>query len=177
MAKEELDCSFCGKKKADTNLLIAGIDAHICDRCIQQANGIVLEEAKQDNDSGLTTDVILKKPQEIKAFLDDYIIGQEQTKKVMSVAVYNHYKRLQAASDKVDIELGKSNILLIGPTGSGKTLLAETLARMLDVPFTIADATTLTEAGYVGEDVENIIQKLLQKKQATQCFPTLVCCL
>ena len=92
MAKEELDCSFCGKKKADTNLLIAGIDAHICDRCIQQANGIVLEEAKQDNDSGLTTDVILKKPQEIKAFLDDYIIGQEQTKKVMSVAVYNHYK-------------------------------------------------------------------------------------
>ena len=162
MAKEELDCSFCGKKKADTNLLIAGIDAHICDRCIQQANGIVLEEAKQDNDSGLTTDVILKKPQEIKAFLDDYIIGQEQTKKVMSVAVYNHYKRLLQTSNEDAIEIQKSNIIMVGQTGTGKTLMAKTIAKMLNVPLAIVDATVLTEAGYVGEDVESMLTRLLQ---------------
>ncbi|MDA9874930.1 ATP-dependent Clp protease ATP-binding subunit ClpX [Flavobacteriaceae bacterium] len=162
MAKEELDCSFCGKKKADTNLLIAGIDAHICDRCIQQANGIVLEEAKQDNDSGLTTEVILKKPQEIKAFLDDYIIGQEQTKKVMSVAVYNHYKRLLQPSNEDAIEIQKSNIIMVGQTGTGKTLMAKTIAKMLNVPLAIVDATVLTEAGYVGEDVESMLTRLLQ---------------
>ena len=162
MAKEELDCSFCGKKKADTNLLIAGIDAHICDRCIQQANGIVLEEAKQDNDNGLSSDVILKKPQEIKAFLDDYIIGQEQTKKVMSVAVYNHYKRLLQPPNEDAIEIQKSNIIMVGQTGTGKTLMAKTIAKMLNVPLAIVDATVLTEAGYVGEDVESMLTRLLQ---------------
>ena len=162
MAKEELDCSFCGKKKADTNLLIAGIDAHICDRCIQQANGIVLEEAKQDNDNGLSSDVILKKPQEIKSFLDDYIIGQEQTKKVMSVAVYNHYKRLLQPPNEDAIEIQKSNIIMVGQTGTGKTLMAKTIAKMLNVPLAIVDATVLTEAGYVGEDVESMLTRLLQ---------------
>ena len=162
MAKEELDCSFCGKKKADTNLLIAGIDAHICDRCIEQANGIVLEEAKQDKGSALTSDVMLKKPQEIKAFLDDYIIGQEQTKKVMSVAVYNHYKRLLQPPNEDDIEIQKSNIIMVGQTGTGKTLIAKTIAKMLNVPLAIVDATVLTEAGYVGEDVESMLTRLLQ---------------
>ena len=162
MAKEELDCSFCGKKKADTNLLIAGIDAHICDRCIEQANGIVLEETKQDNGSGLTSDVMLKKPQEIKAFLDSYIIGQEQTKKVMSVAVYNHYKRLLQPPTEDDIEIQKSNIIMVGQTGTGKTLMAKTIAKMLNVPLAIVDATVLTEAGYVGEDVESMLTRLLQ---------------
>ena len=162
MAKEELDCSFCGKKKADTNLLIAGIDAHICDRCIEQANGIVLEEAKQDKGSGLTSDVMLKKPQEIKAFLDSYIIGQEQTKKVMSVAVYNHYKRLLQPPTEDDIEIQKSNIIMVGQTGTGKTLMAKTIAKMLNVPLAIVDATVLTEAGYVGEDVESMLTRLLQ---------------
>jgi ATP-dependent Clp protease ATP-binding subunit ClpX len=162
MAKEELDCSFCGKKKADTNLLIAGIDAHICDRCIEQANGIVLEEAKQDKGNALTADVMLKKPQEIKAFLDDYIIGQEQTKKVMSVAVYNHYKRLLQPPNEDDIEIQKSNIIMVGQTGTGKTLMAKTIAKMLNVPLAIVDATVLTEAGYVGEDVESMLTRLLQ---------------
>jgi ATP-dependent Clp protease ATP-binding subunit ClpX len=162
MAKEELDCSFCGKKKADTNLLIAGIDAHICDRCIEQANGIVIEEAKQDNSTGLTSDVMLKKPQEIKAFLDDYIIGQDQTKKVMSVAVYNHYKRLLQPPNDDDIEIQKSNIIMVGQTGTGKTLMAKTIAKMLNVPLAIVDATVLTEAGYVGEDVESMLTRLLQ---------------
>ncbi len=162
MAKEELDCSFCGKKKADTNLLIAGIDAHICDRCIEQANGIVLEEAKQDKGSGLTSDVMLKKPQEIKAFLDSYIIGQEQTKKVMSVAVYNHYKRLLQPPTEDDIEIQKSNIIMVGQTGTGKTLMSKTIAKMLNVPLAIVDATVLTEAGYVGEDVESMLTRLLQ---------------
>jgi ATP-dependent Clp protease ATP-binding subunit ClpX len=162
MAKEELDCSFCGKKKADTNLLIAGIDAHICDRCIEQANGIVLEEAKQDKGNALTSDVMLKKPQEIKAFLDDYIIGQEQTKKVMSVAVYNHYKRLLQPPNEDDIEIQKSNIIMVGQTGTGKTLMAKTIAKMLNVPLAIVDATVLTEAGYVGEDVESMLTRLLQ---------------
>ena len=162
MAKEELNCSFCGKKKADTNLLIAGIDAHICDGCIAQANGIVLEEAKQDKGNGLTSEVMLKKPQEIKAFLDSYIIGQEQTKKVMSVAVYNHYKRLLQPPTEDDIEIQKSNIIMVGQTGTGKTLMAKTIAKMLNVPLAIVDATVLTEAGYVGEDVESMLTRLLQ---------------
>jgi len=162
MAKEELDCSFCGKKKVDTNLLIAGIDAHICDRCIQQANGIVLEEAKQDKDSALTSDLILKKPKEIKTFLDSYIIGQEHTKKVMSVAVYNHYKRLLQPPNEDAIEIQKSNIIMVGQTGTGKTLMAKTIAKMLNVPLAIVDATVLTEAGYVGEDVESMLTRLLQ---------------
>jgi ATP-dependent Clp protease ATP-binding subunit ClpX len=162
MAKEELDCSFCGKKKVDTNLLIAGIDAHICDRCIQQANGIVLEEAKQDKDSEFTSDVILKKPLEIKAFLDSYIIGQEQTKKVISVAVYNHYKRLLQPPNEDAVEIQKSNIIMVGQTGTGKTLMAKTIAKMLNVPLAIVDATVLTEAGYVGEDVESMLTRLLQ---------------
>jgi len=162
MAKEELDCSFCGKKKADTNLLIAGIDAHICDRCIEQANGIVVEESKQNKGDDFSSDVVLKKPQEIKAFLDDYIIGQEQTKKVMSVAVYNHYKRLLQTTTEDDIEIQKSNIIMVGQTGTGKTLIAKTIAKMLNVPLAIVDATVLTEAGYVGEDVESMLTRLLQ---------------
>jgi len=162
MAKEELDCSFCGKKKADTNLLIAGIDAHICDRCIEQANGIVVEESKQNKGDDFSSDVMLKKPQEIKAFLDDYIIGQEQTKKVMSVAVYNHYKRLLQTTTEDDIEIQKSNIIMVGQTGTGKTLIAKTIAKMLNVPLAIVDATVLTEAGYVGEDVESMLTRLLQ---------------
>ena len=162
MAKEELDCSFCGKKKADTNLLIAGIDAHICDRCIEQANGIVIEESKQNKGADFSSDVMLKKPQEIKAFLDEYIIGQEQTKKVMSVAVYNHYKRLLQTTTEDDIEIQKSNIIMVGQTGTGKTLMAKTIAKMLNVPLAIVDATVLTEAGYVGEDVESMLTRLLQ---------------
>ena len=162
MAKEELDCSFCGKKKADTNLLIAGIDAHICDRCIEQANGIVVEESKQNKGDDFSSEVMLKKPQEIKAFLDDYIIGQEQTKKVMSVAVYNHYKRLLQTTNEDDIEIQKSNIIMVGQTGTGKTLIAKTIAKMLNVPLAIVDATVLTEAGYVGEDVESMLTRLLQ---------------
>ena len=162
MAKEELDCSFCGKKKADTNLLIAGIDAHICDRCIEQANGIVIEESKQNKGDDFSSDVMLKKPKEIKAFLDDYIIGQEQTKKVMSVAVYNHYKRLLQTTSEDDIEIQKSNIIMVGQTGTGKTLMAKTIAKMLNVPLAIVDATVLTEAGYVGEDVESMLTRLLQ---------------
>ena len=162
MAKEELDCSFCGKKKADTNLLIAGIDAHICDRCIEQANGIVIEESKQNKGDDFSSDVMLKKPKEIKAFLDDYIIGQEQTKKVMSVAVYNHYKRLLQTTTDDDIEIQKSNIIMVGQTGTGKTLIAKTIAKMLNVPLAIVDATVLTEAGYVGEDVESMLTRLLQ---------------
>ena len=162
MVKEELDCSFCGKKKADTNLLIAGIDAHICDRCIEQANGIVIEESKQNKGVDFSSDVMLKKPQEIKAFLDEYIIGQEQTKKVMSVAVYNHYKRLLQTTTEDDIEIQKSNIIMVGQTGTGKTLMAKTIAKMLNVPLAIVDATVLTEAGYVGEDVESMLTRLLQ---------------
>ncbi len=162
MAKEELECSFCGRKKSETNLLIAGLDAHICDRCIEQAYGIVIEESKQSGNSELSAELMLRKPKEIKAFLDEYIIGQEYTKRVMSVAVYNHYKRLlQPASDD-DIEIQKSNIVMVGQTGTGKTLMAKTVARMLNVPLAIVDATVLTEAGYVGEDVESILTRLLQ---------------
>ena len=160
--KEELECSFCARKKAETNLLIAGLDAHICDRCIEQAHGIVLEEITDTKTDGLSAELVLKKPQEIKAFLDEYIIGQEQAKRVLAVAVYNHYKRLLQKPTKNDIEIEKSNIMLVGETGTGKTLLARTIARMLNVPFAIVDATVLTEAGYVGEDVETILTRLLQ---------------
>jgi len=158
-----LYCSFCGKSQHEVRKLIAGPSVFICDECVELCNDIIREELEDAGDPGQDA---LPKPQEIKAVLDEYVIGQQRAKKVLAVAVYNHYKRLEDnAGDrsKDDIELAKSNILLIGPTGCGKTLLAETLARLLNVPFTIADATTLTEAGYVGEDVENIIQKLLQK--------------
>jgi ATP-dependent Clp protease ATP-binding subunit ClpX len=162
MAKEELECSFCGRKKPETNLLIAGLDAHICDRCIEQAHGIVIEESKQMDNVDLSAELKLKKPLKIKAFLDEYIIGQEHTKKVMSVAVYNHYKRLLQPPSNDDIEIQKSNIIMVGQTGTGKTLMAKTIARMLNVPLAIVDATVLTEAGYVGEDVESILTRLLQ---------------
>jgi len=155
-----LYCSFCGKSQHEVRKLIAGPSVFICDECVELCNDIIREEMQDGGDESISR---LPKPQEIKKTLDQYVIGQQRAKKVLSVAVYNHYKRLESISKESDIELAKSNILLIGPTGSGKTLLAETLARLLNVPFTIADATTLTEAGYVGEDVENIIQKLLQK--------------
>lgn len=162
MAKEVLECSFCGRKKPETNILIAGLDAHICDCCIEQAHGIVLEELKQSKSGDLSAELVLKKPQEIKEFLDQFIIGQEFTKKVMSVAVYNHYKRLLQPVTNDDIEIQKSNIIMVGQTGTGKTLMAKTIARMLNVPLAIVDATVLTEAGYVGEDVESILTRLLQ---------------
>jgi len=158
-----LYCSFCGKSQHEVRKLIAGPSVFVCDECVELCNDIIREELDERADQARDD---LPRPHEIKQTLDDYVIGQDQAKKVLAVAVYNHYKRLQnlsADSSRDDIELAKSNILLIGPTGCGKTLLAETLARLLNVPFTIADATTLTEAGYVGEDVENIIQKLLQK--------------
>ncbi len=155
-----LYCSFCGKSQHEVRKLIAGPSVFICDECVDLCNDIITEEL-QDKDESESKSLPI--PQEINDFLDDYVIDQRAAKRVLSVAVYNHYKRMESNVGKDEIELSKSNILLIGPTGSGKTLLAETLARMLDVPFTMADATTLTEAGYVGEDVENIIQKLLQK--------------
>lgn len=155
-----LYCSFCGKSQHEVRKLIAGPSVFICDECVDLCNDIIREELEEKPEADSTS---LPKPAEIKATLDSYVIGQEAAKRVLSVAVYNHYKRLGAKDDRDEVELSKSNILLIGPTGCGKTLLAETLARTLNVPFTMADATTLTEAGYVGEDVENIIQKLLQK--------------
>ncbi|TDQ30598.1 ATP-dependent Clp protease ATP-binding subunit ClpX [Zeaxanthinibacter enoshimensis] len=163
MAKENLECSFCGRKKPETNLLIAGLDAHICDRCIEQAHGIVAEESRQSKTDDLSSELVLKKPKEINEFLDSFVIGQERTKKVLSVAVYNHYKRLLQPSSKEDqVEIQKSNIVMVGHTGTGKTLMAKTIAKMLNVPLAIVDATVLTEAGYVGEDVESILTRLLQ---------------
>ena len=157
-----LYCSFCGKSQHEVRKLIAGPSVFICDECIELCNDIIREETSGDGAAkGAKSD--LPVPQEIRDILDQYVIGQEPAKKILSVAVYNHYKRLKNFSKKDEVELAKSNILLVGPTGSGKTLLAQTLARLLNVPFVMADATTLTEAGYVGEDVENIIQKLLQK--------------
>ena len=156
----KLSCTFCGKGQEDVRKLIAGPSVYICDECVDLCNDIIEEEVKADDEDVIDA---LPSPLEIFKQLDDYVIGQEKAKKTLSVAVYNHYKRLRSNAKKDVIELQKSNVLLLGPTGSGKTLLAQTLARVLNVPFTIADATTLTEAGYVGEDVENIIQKLLQK--------------
>ena len=163
MAKEEnLECSFCGRKKSDTDLLIAGMDAHICDKCIEQAHGIVEEEISEASSGSHSKEIILKKPLEIKTFLDQYVIGQDETKKAMSVAVYNHYKRLKQVHDENEVEIEKSNIVLVGETGTGKTLIARSIAKMLNVPFSIVDATVLTQAGYVGEDVESILSRLLQ---------------
>ena len=156
----KLSCTFCGKGQEDVRKLIAGPSVYICDECVDLCNDIIEEEVKAEDEEVLD---VLPSPLEIFKQLDDYVIGQEKAKKTLSVAVYKHYKRLRSNAKKDEIELQKSNVLLLGPTGSGKTLLAQTLARVLNVPFTIADATTLTEAGYVGEDVENIIQKLLQK--------------
>ncbi|HCK80091.1 MAG TPA: ATP-dependent Clp protease ATP-binding subunit ClpX, partial [Candidatus Competibacteraceae bacterium] len=159
-----LYCSFCGKSQHEVRKLIAGPNVFICDECVELCNDIIREEMEE---AAPATTNKLPKPQDINRTLNEYVIGQERAKKVLSVAVYNHFKRLElqrgSRAKNPEVEVAKSNILLIGPTGSGKTLLAETLARLLNVPFTIADATTLTEAGYVGEDVENIIQKLLQK--------------
>jgi len=154
-------CSFCGREKREVNLLIAGIDGHICDRCAEQAHSIIQEEIKKDSTFDLDGAKLLK-PKEIKEFLDQYVIGQDQAKKILSVSVYNHYKRLTQPFDDDETEIEKSNIILVGETGTGKTLLARTIAKMLHVPFTIVDATVLTEAGYVGEDIESLLTRLLQ---------------
>lgn len=157
-----LYCSFCGKSQHEVRKLIAGPSVFICDECVELCNDIIREEVQEGAEPAETKSKF-PKPEDIRKILDEYVIGQSEAKKILSVAVYNHYKRIENEDKVNDVDISKSNILLIGPTGSGKTLLAETLARQLNVPFTIADATTLTEAGYVGEDVENIIQKLLQK--------------
>ena len=154
-------CSFCGRTKKEANLLIAGLEGHICDHCIEQAHSIMVEEMGSKSSFSLDS-IKLRKPGEIKEFLDQYVIGQDRAKKIISVAVYNHYKRLMQKADNDDIEIEKSNIVLVGETGTGKTLLARTIARMLHVPFTIVDATVLTEAGYVGEDIESLLTRLLQ---------------
>ncbi|MCT4600196.1 MAG: ATP-dependent Clp protease ATP-binding subunit ClpX [Marinifilaceae bacterium] len=154
-------CSFCGRSREDVNLLIAGVDGFICDSCIEQAHSILEEDFKSNDDFNLEDDKLLK-PKEINDFLNQYVIGQDEAKKFISVAVYNHYKRLLQKKDENDIEIQKSNIILVGETGTGKTLLAQTIAKMLQVPFTIVDATVLTEAGYVGEDIESILTRLLQ---------------
>jgi len=161
MSKEELNCSFCGRAKPQTQLLIAGLDAHICDKCILQAHGIVKEETSEDK-TDHKFDVELYPPKKIKAFLDDYVIGQESAKKILSVAVYNHYKRINHSKSNSEVEIQKSNVILVGQTGTGKTLLAQTISKLLKVPLAIVDATVLTEAGYVGEDVESILTRLLQ---------------
>ena len=168
MSDKNLICSFCGLSKAQTNLLVAGQDAHICDSCIEQAYGIILEESKRDDSKSTKEEFKISMPKEIKLFLDDYVIGQDHTKKILSVAVYNHYKRLNQRDSKNDIEIDKSNILIVGQTGTGKTLIAKTIAKMLDVPLAIVDATVLTEAGYVGEDVETILTRLLQASDYDQ---------
>ena len=161
MSKSELNCSFCGKAKSDTELLIAGLDAHICNSCIIQAHGILVEESSEQESNSVNIE--LKPPKEIKAFLDEYVVGQDVSKRVLAVAVYNHYKRLlQVDLKEDDIEIQKSNVLIVGPTGTGKTLLAQTISKFLNVPLAIVDATVLTEAGYVGEDVESILTRLLQ---------------
>jgi ATP-dependent Clp protease ATP-binding subunit ClpX len=164
MDRKEIKCSFCGRGKSEVNMLIAGITGHICDNCITQAQSIIKEEQAQKANKQLESSIILQKPEEIKRYIDNYVIGQDDAKRVLSVAVYNHYKRLLQQADKGDdeVEIEKSNIVLVGETGTGKTLLAKTIAKMLNVPFCIADATILTEAGYVGEDVESILSRLLQ---------------
>ncbi len=160
--KNETNCSFCGRSRSEVGILIAGVSGHICDSCVQQAHTIIREEDVNEKISPSDAKVNILKPTEIKRKLDEYVIGQEDAKKVLSVAVYNHYKRLNQVVDKNDIEIEKSNVILVGRTGTGKTLLAKTIAKMLNVPFCIADATVLTEAGYVGEDVESILSRLLQ---------------
>ncbi len=162
MAKNEPPCSFCGKNKSEVNILIAGISGHICDGCISQAQHIVEEEVTQRVESSISKSLNLLKPKDIKSHLDEFVIGQEQAKKVLSVAVYNHYKRITQKNDNDDVEIEKSNVIFLGETGTGKTLLAKTVAKILNVPFAVADATVITEAGYVGEDVESILAKLLQ---------------
>ena len=155
-------CSFCGRKASEVSLMIEGLDARICDRCAEQAHLILQEQLERDGKNKYPSDITLKKPKEIKDFLDQYVIGQDEAKRTLSVAVYNHYKRISQKVREDEVEIEKSNIILVGETGTGKTLLARTIAKMLNVPFAIADATVLTEAGYVGEDVENILVKLLQ---------------
>ena len=159
---EENKCSFCGKNRDQVQLLVSGVEGSICENCIEQAHGIVKEEAKFKDEQNLVQPLDLKSPKEIKAFLDDYVIGQDQAKKILSVAVYNHYKRVLRDTRPDEVEIDKSNVILVGETGSGKTLLAKTIAKLLNVPFAIVDATVLTEAGYVGEDVESILTRLLQ---------------
>ncbi|HCN83554.1 MAG TPA: ATP-dependent Clp protease ATP-binding subunit ClpX, partial [Sphingobacteriaceae bacterium] len=159
---KDIKCSFCGSGKQDTLMLIAGLDAHICDKCVAQANQILSEELLTRKNKTSQSSLTLLKPAEIKAHLDQYVIGQDEAKKVLAVAVYNHYKRLNQKIDKDEVEIEKSNIIMVGETGTGKTLLAKTLAKTLNVPFCICDATVLTEAGYVGEDVESILTRLLQ---------------
>ncbi len=164
MTKEEIKCSFCGRRKSEVNILIAGITGHICDNCILQANNIVKEELTQKASQKLESSLNLLKPADVKSHLDEFVIGQDDAKKVLAVAVYNHYKRLlqRPTAQEEEIEIEKSNVIMVGQTGTGKTLLAKTIARILNVPFCIADATILTEAGYVGEDVESILSRLLQ---------------